>query len=377
MRKKTKVVLVLIALVSILCCVPVISNAAEPVTDEATLRDAIANANPGDTITLANDITIKSTLTVTNEVTIDGAGFTVKADESWTGGSGDQSMFTSSVSGNLTLKNITLEGGPKYGVQAFGGAKAVLDGVKIYDCAFGGILLNGGTIEIKDVYFGPNGATGNNLIEIDQGSTTEVPKLIMNGDFKTSQSGDIINLATNGNLKEYSVENTDSSIYKVYATGNKVVVTGVDDRVLYTSNENDSAAFAGDAANEKVVLTLDTTLGLVERAVNKGATLSAADVEDMLVDEGLVTDEFVVSGFYSNETFTKEFDFAQPMDANTTIYVYIEEVKTEDPDNTVDEENKDEKDETPKTGVENFLGIAIATIVIGTMAVVVLKRKNA
>ena len=48
-----------------------------------------------------------------------------------------------------------------------------------------------------------------------------------------------------------------------------------------------------------------------------------------------------------------------------------EEPATEEP--AVEEE----KDDTPKTGAENLLGIAVATIVLGSVAFVILKRKNA
>lgn len=49
----------------------------------------------------------------------------------------------------------------------------------------------------------------------------------------------------------------------------------------------------------------------------------------------------------------------------------VEEPATEEP--AVEEE----KDDTPKTGAENLLGIAVATIVLGSVAFVILKRKNA
>lgn len=44
---------------------------------------------------------------------------------------------------------------------------------------------------------------------------------------------------------------------------------------------------------------------------------------------------------------------------------------------TEEEKTEEEKDDTPKTGAENFLGVAVATVVLGTVAVIALKRKNA
>ena len=54
-----------------------------------------------------------------------------------------------------------------------------------------------------------------------------------------------------------------------------------------------------------------------------------------------------------------------------TVVNRAEEPATEEP--AVEEE----KDDTPKTGAENFLGVAVATVVLGTVAVIALKRKNA
>ena len=44
-------------------------------------------------------------------------------------------------------------------------------------------------------------------------------------------------------------------------------------------------------------------------------------------------------------------------------------------ENTVEEENKGEKDETPKTGVANYAGIAVLVIAISAATLFVI-RKN-
>ena len=52
------------------------------------------------------------------------------------------------------------------------------------------------------------------------------------------------------------------------------------------------------------------------------------------------------------------FDFSEPLDADTTIYAKISKVETTSTRSTP------QKDETPKTGVENYLGIAVRSNII-------------
>lgn len=378
MRRKTKVLLALLALLAVICCVPVVSNAAEVTVDsESALRDAIAAANPGDVIVLSDDIETTSTIVVDKEIIIDGKGYDIIG--TWDGGSGDQSLIT--VTGELTLTNITLKDAPKYGVQAYEGGKVIFNGTRIENCGFGGVLINGGIAEVKSLDVGKNGATGNNQIEIDQGTNvTKVPTLIMNGQiYKDPEvSDEIINLASNGKLTEYSIENDENSIYKAYATETGVVIAGYNNRVLFTSNE--SAATVNTTENEKVIVRLYALDSSIDIAVDKGSKITSDLVEESLTTAGLLSDEYTLEGVYSNETLTNLYDYEQAMDQDTSLYVKLAEAdnsteagETEEPDTTVE----DEKDDTPKTGAKNFVGIAVVVIALGTVAIVALKRKNA
>jgi len=73
-----------------------------------SLRDAIANAAPGDTINFATTgtITLQSTLNVTQDLTLDGAA---ESNVTIDGGTSVQ-LFTTN-GGTLTLENLTLTNG--------------------------------------------------------------------------------------------------------------------------------------------------------------------------------------------------------------------------------------------------------------------------
>ena len=72
-----------------------------------------------------------------------------------------------------------------------------------------------------------------------------------------------------------------------------------------------------------------------------------------------------------NPDYTNKFDFSNPLNEDTTIYAKISEVEVEN-----EEEIVPEKDETPKTGVENHLGISVIIIIISIAAVIYINKKS-
>ena len=83
----------------------------------------------------------------------------------------------------------------------------------------------------------------------------------------------------------------------------------------------------------------------------------------------------VVDGFFTDAGFTNAFDFNNPLDTDTTIYAKISEAKTE-PEPVIPENNNAEKDETPKTGIENYLGIASLVMLFSTTVIILMKKKD-
>ena len=93
-------------------------------------------------------------------------------------------------------------------------------------------------------------------------------------------------------------------------------------------------------------------------------------------------DGYVFACWYTDANFTTALDTTKNLTENTTVYAKFEAAngQTEEEtntteENTVVEENKGEKDETPKTGVANYAGIAVLVIAISAATLFVI-RKN-
>lgn len=344
------------------------SNAAtKSVTDEESLMSAVSSADYGDTISLQNNITVSQPIVIAKELIIDGNGYTVTGSEGWTSTSGNQTMFTAQFSdAKLTLKDINLVNGPKYGVQSYDGATVILDNVSITGFNYGGVLVNGGNVEVRDLHLGYNGTGANNGIEIDKGaSATNHPTLLMNGVLTTDTNENVVRVAENGSLTEFTVTNSSSTTNKVVIAGNKVVLTDSKDNVISETSIPDKATPNTDV--QKVVITLiygDKTNKIV---VDQGKTIS----QDLLKSHITLEDNYQIDGYFSDAKYTNKFDFADPVNSDTTVYVKTSKIQTEQ----TPEQPADEKDDIPKTGVQSYLGISILTLVLSTAVFVSIRKK--
>ena len=360
MRNTVKLVLFSVLVLAVLLVLPNISNAAEEtVKNEEELRAALADSSI-DTIILETNFQTSSVVTVNRDVTINGNYRTISATDAWKNQeshSGDHSLFTAVSGAELTLKDITLQFAPKYGVQAFNGS-VILDGVEIKGCTYGAVLVNGGTVTVKDLILGYNGEGANNGIELDKGSAQGNPKLIMDGTFITYEKENAVRVASNSNVTTFEIENTENTVNKVFVADKNVVLTIV-------------------AADSTKSIVVDKDSVITEETVKNNVSLA----ENQTID-----------GFYADSAYETAFDFSKAISANTTIYVKAALVDDTDDvtpptDDTTDpseeeevvpsEEVEGEKDETPKTGVVSFAGVAIAILAIGTVSLVALKRKDA
>ena len=163
MKKTIKLFLLTAIFAAISLALSNLSYAAISVYDEDTLNNEIQSADPGETIELENDITVTKPIVIAKELTIDGNGHNIVGSNEWTSTSGNQTMFTAQFSdAKLTLKNINLKNGPKYGVQSYDGATVILDNVFITGFKYGGVLANGGNVEVINLHLGKNGENENN-----------------------------------------------------------------------------------------------------------------------------------------------------------------------------------------------------------------------
>jgi len=371
---KSIVRMALICAILVTCLlIPNVSKATTPINSEETLRQAISSANSGETIILSDNITVTGPIVIDKDLTIDGAGYTVTGADEWTSISGNQTMFAAQLSSaKLTLKNINLKNGPKYGVQSYNGASVVLNNVSITGFNYAGILVNGGTLEIIDVNLGNNGTTSNKGIELDRGQDVAVsPSLVMNGSLSSTSKDNIIYVAENaGNI---NIENKTSTSNKVVAAGNQIVLTDANNNVLSVSALPENTTVA--SGEQKVILTINYGEKTKDILLNVGQVVS----EDSIKAQLNVAEGYVIDGFYTDNQYTAKFNFNNKIDVNTTLYAKVSaEEKQEEvsnSENTVEEENKGEKDETPKTGVANYAGIAVLVIAISAATLFVI-RKN-
>ena len=376
MKKTIKTMFFLTIIAIALFCMSCISNAAstETATDESTLISAIQNVDDGGTVEIQNNITITQPIVIQKTLTIDGNGYTISGSTDWTSTSGNQTMFTAQfAAGKLTLKDINLNNGPKYGVQSYDGATVILNNVSITGFRYGGVLANGGNVEIIDLHLGYNGTDTNNGIEIDKGaSATNNPTLTMNGTLTSDYTENVVRPADNGYLTEFTVTNTDNTTNKVVIAGDKVVLTDENNNIISESAIPETVTSNTNEA-KKVIITL--MVGREEEKqiiVDEGTTIT----EDLIKSNITVEEGYKIDGYYTDEAYTKEFDFTTALNSDIKIYVRIAEIEEEKPEETVPETDNTEKDDVPKTGVENYVGIAVLAILFSISTLIYMKKNK-
>ena len=368
MSKTIKLFLFLSIIFATLLIFPNLSNAATSVHDEESLNNAVSTADSGATITLENDITVTKPIVIAKELTIDGNGHNVVGSNDWTSTSGNQTMFTAQFSaGKLTLKDIKLKNGPKYGVQSYDGATVILNNVSISGFKYGAVLANGGNVEVVSLHLGENNGTGSyNGIEIDKGSAaTNNPTLIMNGVLTSSSAENVVRVAENGSLTEFTITNTANTTNKVVIAGDSVVLTDANNNVI--SETTLPSKVTANTDTQKVIITIIANDQTNKITADLGKTITA----DLLKSHIKLEENTKIDGFFTDAGYTNEFNFDDPVNADITIYAKISRVETVEP-----ETNIPEKDETPKTGIENYVGIAVLVILLSSTVIICIKKKD-
>ena len=372
MNKTLKFILYFIATLIFALLIPTNSKAATTVHDEESLNNEINSADSGATITLENDITVTKPIVIAKELTIDGNGHNIVGSNDWTSTSGNQTMFTAQLSAaKLTLKDVNLKNGPKYGVQSYDGATVILNNVSISGFKYGAVLANAGNVEVIDLHLGYNGTGANNGIEIAKGaSATNNPTLTMNGVLTSDVTENVIRIAENDSLTEFTIENTPNTTNKIVLTSEKIVLTDEYNNVVAESAVPDKVTGNADI-DQKVIVTLMAKDKEIRFTANQGTMITA----DLAKSHIVLEENEQVDGFFTDANYTTEFNFNDPLNTDTTIYAKISKVETpvEEPQ---PEPQPEIKDETPKTGVENYLGVAILTILLSSICIVSMKKKN-
>lgn len=353
-------------------------NALE-VTSETELKNAILNANDGEVITLKQNVTLTSPIETTKRITIDGNNFTIKGD--WNSTSGNQSLITALQGSEVTLNNVTLSNSPKYGVHVYDGGKAILNGVTIKDCNYGGILINAGTIEIRKLTLGYNGATENNGIEISKSkfiTSNNNPTIIMNGTITSDQTKNIIYLATDENDATTAVvlENTPTTTDKILVDKEEknLVVTDENDYVKFESNKIDDNKLNNITGDEVAYITL-TFKALNEEEIVKlplGTKLTEEAANTLLEEmkKACTQAGYEFSGFYQDEKYQNKFDLTKEFTQDTTIYIKLTKQQTTTP------ENGKEEIKNPDTADINIVTILSMIVISGIGVTYTIKKRK-
>lgn len=377
MKLNKKFLLFFIALSIALVFKSSVCNAATTtVENETSLISAINASSNGDTIDLSADIALTKPIEITGKsLTINGKNHTITRNETnWSPNGSNGSLITAgSTSSKLNLINVSLKNAQKYGIQSYNGAHVILDGVTVSNCGFGGVLVNAGTVEVKNLILHKNGQASNNGIEIAKGNNinneNSYPVLIMNGILSSSEKENVVYIASNDQLSKFEVKNTDSTVYKAFLQNNKVVITDGNNDIVFSSNEFSNITVVGNTYVKNVVLTVNLMEKTVSITLKEGDMISAEQVRAKIDLSNLGLNQYTLDGFYSDKEFKTEFNFTNPITADTTIYAKL--TLTETPKEPVKE-----KDETPKTGVTNNLGIAISIFVISIMSTIILLKNK-
>lgn len=369
MKSKVKFAVLFILVIAVLLIVPNISNAATTAKDEESLNSAIQSVEEGGTVELQGNITVTKPIAIQKELIIDGNGYTVSGSTEWTSTSGNQSMFTAqSTAGKLTLKDIDLNNGPKYGVQSYDGASVILNNVSITNFRYGGVLVNGGYVEVIDLHLGYNGTGANNGIEIDKGAyATNNPTLVMNGTLTSDTAENVVRVAENGNLTSFIISNTESTTNKIFLAGDSLVLTDENNNIV--SETTVPSKVTGTTTGKKqVILTIINGDETNRITVTEGESIT----EDIIKSNISVKEGYQIDGYFTDESFTNSFDFNSKLNADTTIYVRTSKIPvTPEP-----EPEEEEKDEVPNTGTQDYTGIAVLTILFALGSMIIISRKK-
>ena len=223
-------------------------STAKTVSTAAELKIALSDATSGDTIQLADNITVNNTgldetaaaVTIPAGVTLDGNTYSISADTNWVKGKSHIVSVEGAAADSVqtTIKNLTVIGNDntKSGIHVYNSKGVTLENVTIQNCAEAGLLVNGSKVMATGLTTSGNGwgavnvdkagaaleLNDANLSENVQVWTESTPEI-------TIDSEDFITVKGNGDdLKGYTYYTTDMSklgeVYTVNADTNSITV---------------------------------------------------------------------------------------------------------------------------------------------------------
>lgn len=156
-----------------------------------TLDEAIAAAGTSELIEIQSDLHTTATVLVNKSITIDGNGFTLFPEFTFTSNSNNTGLLINAD--NITLRDIIVDGigGTNlHGIHVYVATGVTLENVTVGNNDKSGITVNGSTVTFTDSSTAYNGWGG---INVDQGSGVVTPAtLTVTGTSFHSESGPFI-----------------------------------------------------------------------------------------------------------------------------------------------------------------------------------------
>lgn len=237
------------------------------------------------TVTLAEDVTVSNdavsssdgaaAVTLPNNVTLNGAGFTISADENWA--SENTNHILGVTDGTVSIENVTIVGNAKTksGIVAWQGdgseVNLTLTGVEIQNCGNAALQVNSATVTATDLKTSGN-SWGAVNVDKANGNADDTPSFTLSGDSELSESTKVWT----------EIEGSVDSIIKDETTG-KVLGTPMTDSNGATYY-GDAVAQIGDTKYPTLAEALnhvaegDTITLLADATVNSAIVINAANV---------------------------------------------------------------------------------------------------
>lgn len=241
-------------------------------TGYADLDTALAAAGVDNTIVLLKDLEVAAQIDVTKSVTIEGAGHTIKANNT-KGWATDNSIkhLLNIVASNVTVQNLTLDSNNQaYGNQAYSATGVAFNDVTMVNSKGAGLTVNRSTVTAENLTTSDNAWGG---VNVDGGA----PHFTLTGNSTLNENNQIWAEKANGpavvDANGYYCHLTDDGKFYAWSTSvsdtavAKVKVGGVD--VYYTSLEKALSETTGEV---EITLVKDATLNSGATGVQQGQT---------------------------------------------------------------------------------------------------------
>lgn len=234
----------------------------------ATLAEAIAAAQDGQTVRLLADVTLDAQIATGKAITIDGQSkYTIKTVKKLASADGKAGMFyrTQSAKGTLTFLNVTLDGGgvSKIFLNEGGAGETVFDGVTSTNgggIAYGsGIHISGGGSHATIRNSTLTGSTG--TMELNNANYYAANDLWVGGNVYVTVENSVI-----GNVFVNSAPSATATNGVVHG---QLTITGEKTKITYLSGEEEAADKLDKFGNNGSLVKIDS--GYVEKVFDKGS----------------------------------------------------------------------------------------------------------